>query len=342
MKDPAIGDDREPAREATVSTVPQPERRKLIATVATLVGAAVGSAATGRDVLASPGTAVLADCPNQVTGTTALDRTAVVQTDEPTLKVDTGGSAAVEGKSALGAGVVGLSGVSALDPVATFTATLRRSRAGGVLGSDDGAGVVAVNTPSDVGGDAIADAGSTPSGMVGLAMGPLPGVVGFSSVAGGNPTSLRGLVSDLGNGVGVIGLQGAADGIGVATGTMYLSAGVSGVSVDESGVRGTGISASGVGVSAAHAGGGTALRVEGVAEFATVGHGTILPKSNFHDVEDTRTTALSHVLVTFRSQTKKLFVSWVEMKPGVGFRLHLSKKQRFSTEFTYVIFEGTP
>jgi hypothetical protein len=138
-------------------------------------------------------------------------------------------------------------------------------------------------------------------------------------------------------GTGVFGVQGVAGGIHIASSTP--TAGVVGYTGEGTGVLGSTATATGVGVLATNPNGGLALRVTGAAAFSTFGEGLIPRKTFEHDVQDSNVGENSHIMVMFTSPAKKLFVSWVEIVQGFGFRLHLSKKQRDPVSFTYLVLE---
>jgi hypothetical protein len=70
-----------------------------------------------------------------------------------------------------------------------------------------------------------------------------------------------------------------------------------------------------------------------------MGAGVIPPTVVEHDVQDANVRANSHITVTFTSETKKLFVTWIEIVEGFGFRLHLSKKQKTPVSFSYLLLD---
>ena len=349
---------------------PRPTRRALIASIGGLIGAALAKALTrSGEARAASGIPLEADCPNVVFGTTQLDRSQVQVASEPALRVDAGDSTAIRANTPFGAAMVGASGQLSSFAIGTSTLTLA-TQTGGAFVADGGAGVLGVHSPSDFGSRAVEETAATPAGVLGLAPTRGAGVVGASLIATG-ALSLASVAADA-DGTGVLGLQGraadylgatstlrldgavvglSADGTGVrglqgraadfnvATGTLSLDGAVVGLSNEGTGVFGATATATGVGVVAANPSGGFALRVSGAAEFSTIGEGLIPEKVLEHDVQDARVGQNSHIVVTFNSPAKKLFVSWVEIVQGFGFRLHLSKKQKVPVSFTYLVLE---
>lgn len=353
---------------ATVSDFPKPTRRALIASIGGLVGAALAKALARPSEALAICEPVAADCTTMVFGTTEIDRAQPSGLAEPVLRVHAADAAAIQGSAPQGVGLLGVSGGFL---TATGTLTLQ-TRAGGAFLSEDGPGVLAVQSGLSFTDLAIEDLSFTPAGIAGLSATPGIGIIGGVSHAtatwgriqpdpGGDgigvlglqgaPASFNGATATtnlpsaavLGvssEGTGVIGLQGLA-GVGViasATQTYGPSA-VAGVTLDGTGVFGSTSTATGVGVLAANPNGGFALRVAGAAAFSTFGEGLIPPKTFDHDVQDANVGVNSHIMVMFTSPAKKLFVSWVEIVEGFGFRLHLSKKQRDPVSFSYLVLE---
>lgn len=135
--------------------------------------------------------------------------------------------------------------------------------------------------------------------------------------------------------------------VGVATEEVGIGDGVSGISPNGNGVRGT-ANAAGVGVKAeAVTEAATALHVEGRSKFSTAGAGAISAGQDSAFVGDPLVTGLSHITVTLTGDPgqassapgSKPVVVWVERQPGTGFVVHLSRGVRFGTPFTYLIVE---
>ena len=316
-------------------TAVQPDRRRLIAAVGALVGAALANALGAKKASAAQ-TPVCVDADNSALGNTGLSRAQAVGTGEPVFSVAAFDGAALEGHSATGAGVVGLSGAGTQS-----VADLRNSAAGGVFASDFGSGVVGVAC-CVASQSCCLELAQTPAGMTGVAFEGRPGVVGLSHTGTGT-ADLRASLSGVDTGVGVVGLQGPAGAfppVATSSPALLYDGGVAGVSIAGTGLRGTAVDRAGVGVTAGNLGGGPALRVQGAAEFATTGSGTIPIKSTTHLVADANVTQKSHVMVTFTSENKKLFLTHVDLMPGVGFMMYLSKKQKLEVGFTYLIVES--
>jgi hypothetical protein len=300
------------ARSETAQTQPagaasagaRPTRRALIASIAGLVGAAMAK------TLARPGTSeaqqgvcgpLASDCFNEVTATTYVDRTlAPLPQTGPVVQVDTAQSTAVQASTGSGVALVGRAGVDG-----GFTgATMTYSTGGLGVSRVDGAGLI-----------------------------------GMTVVATSTINDLR--TQSAAGGIGVLGLQGEAISIFGPTHTINpnLHGAVVGLTRQGTGVLGASATATGVAVLAYNSSGGYALQVAGAAAFSTIGQGVIPVKVLEHDVQDTSVGENSHIMVTFNSPAKKLFVSWVEITAGFGFRLHLSKKQNVPVSFTYLVLE---
>ncbi len=325
-----------PPADASASVGPRPTRRALIASIGGLIGVALTKALTRSTNAAAAGIPLEADCPNFVFGTTQLDRSHVQVAAEPVLRVDAGDYSAIRANTPRGVAMVGVSGPLSASLPGTFTMSFG-TQAGGAFLADGGTGVLGVHSPTEFGGRAVEDASLTPAAVMGLAPTTGAGVVGVSTVGTGTLALIP--VGTGGDGTGVLGLQGRASDWNVATGTLSLDGGVVGLSSEGTGVFGATATATGVGVFAANPSGGFALRVSGAAEFSTIGEGLIPLKVKEHDVQDASVGQNSHIVVTFNSPAKKLFVSWVEIVEGFGFRLHLSKKQKVPVSFTYLVLE---
>jgi hypothetical protein len=88
--------------------------------------------------------------------------------------------------------------------------------------------------------------------------------------------------------------------------------------------------------------GGLALDVVGKARFSTAGASTVPQGQNARNVQHPAVTADSHISVTLMSDPGPRQIQWVERRPGIGFRLHMTsapQNQRPATQFTYLIVE---
>lgn len=88
--------------------------------------------------------------------------------------------------------------------------------------------------------------------------------------------------------------------------------------------------------------GGLALDVVGKARFSTAGASTVNQGQNARNVQNPAVTTDSHISVTLMSDPGPRQIQWVERRPGIGFRLHMTsapQNQRPATQFTYLIVE---
>jgi len=202
------------------------------------------------------------------------------------------------------------------------------------------------NNPATV---AIGVAGRCDSGM---------GVWGQSltsvGVAGRSDSGVA--VEGVGGGVGVRGTSGSGAGVagfsnsgpGVAahsnTGIGVEARGSSGVGVHGDTFDGIGVRAQclGAAVPGQPTGPELALDVIGKARFSTAGLGSAPARASTAAVLNAAVTPVSHITVTFTDDPGRASVAWVERRPGVGFRVHLSSRLHGETPFTYLIVEPGP
>jgi len=193
---------------------------------------------------------------------------------------------------------------------------------------------------------AIGVAGRSDSGM---------GVWGQSitsvGVAGRSDSGVA--VEGAGGGVGVRGISGSGAGVagfsnsgpGVVahsnTGIGVESRGSSGVGVHGDTFDGIGVRAQclGAAVPGQPTGPELALEVIGKARFSTAGSGSVAAWASAAAVLNPAVTAASHITVTFTADPGRASVAWVERRPGIGFRVHLSSRPRWEVPFTYLIVE---
>ena len=193
---------------------------------------------------------------------------------------------------------------------------------------------------------AIGVAGRSDSGM---------GVWGQSmtsvGVAGRSDSGVA--VEGVGGGVGVRGTSGS--GAGVAgfgdTGPGVVAHSNTGIGVEARGSSGVGVHGDtfdGIGVRAQCLGAVVpgqptgpelALDVIGKARFSTAGPGSVAAWASAAAVLNSAVTAVSHITVTFTDDPGRATVAWVERRPGVGFRVHLSSRLHREVPFTYLIVE---
>lgn len=249
-----------------------------------------------------------------------------------------------------GPGLVGRSGSS---PAVVGT-SLNQHGVQGVTNAGGGLAVGVVGFSLKPGVDP-----AEPGSYVPANFGSQPGVAALSgSGAGlvGQSASGPGAAATSGSGPGIFGSSASQVGVhGVTNGEAAgLNAGVNGVSLkpgvdptlpesyvpenfgSRPGVRG--VSGSGPGVQALSLF-GPALDVLGAAPFATAGAGVIAAHQKEAAVANPAVTAQSHVTVTLTDDPGGGAVEWVERQAGVGFVVHLTRKVKGETGFTYLVVE---
>jgi hypothetical protein len=246
-----------------------------------------------------------------------------------------GDGAGVFGHSAAGVGVSGQT-TGALTAMQGFN-TYPDSNAYGVSGTGiNGVLGQSINIGSSEPPFGIGVLGSSVEG---------PGVVGSS----GSGPGVRGTTSS-NVGAGVEGHNSLNDfnAAGVRGTSTGNGQGVNGQSVDGAGVDGT--SNNGIGVSAGSLNGIAfqafapagiaAIRVGGKARFSTVGGGSIPARASSAFVTHLSVTASSHVTVALTSDPGSgAVVQWIERAPGSGFTVHLDRRARDGTSFSFFIVE---
>jgi hypothetical protein len=169
------------------------------------------------------------------------------------------------------------------------------------------------------------------SGVVGTTAGGFQsaGVRGVNTEAGNlNAYGVFGWNADIGRGVEGQSIQG----VGVE-GTSHHGVGVAAGSLD--GIAFDGFAPAGI----------AALRLGGKVRLSTVSHGTIPAGSDSVTVPHGHVTADSHISITFTSDPGNASVSWISRVAagplGVGgsFTVHLDRRIRNDTTFTYSILE---
>ena len=94
----------------------------------------------------------------------------------------------------------------------------------------------------------------------------------------------------------------------------------------------------GVGVLALHDGGGTALAVQGRAEFSGVGGGTLNRRGDAF-IGDPHIRSDSLVIVTLNGDPGK-GAPWVDIQPGKGFMVHMTEPTNRSVPFSYMVLDA--
>ena len=188
--------------------------------------------------------------------------------------------------------------------------------------------------------------GGGPGAVVGHSVGLPPGVRGDSDhgfglegkgllggvhgmADGSNREAVRGYAP---KGKGVVGIS--DDLIGVSG---FGPTGVQGLGPDV-GVHGIGRT----GVKAEHSdvhSDGVALEVVGKARFSTAGAGTVPGGTASATVANSAVTADSHITVTLTGDPGRAQLRWVQRQPGTGFVVHLNRKTKTVTSFTFLIVE---
>ncbi|MGA2837873.1 MAG: hypothetical protein ABSF84_14865 [Acidimicrobiales bacterium] len=278
-------------------------RRKIIAGAAAgILGAAVASEVDPGVAEAANGNALILGAANAEGKKTTLTNAGSGSTGAPALDVvsSIGDSSATI--ATWGAGVIGAAGVTGLTGVVGITSTNLASYAG-----------VAGVTPLSAGA-----LGAVGLGAIGGGLSTAAGVVGFVEGTGGLTVS-GGLTA---MSVGVLGA------VGSAFPGEYLT------SVVPAGVQGVASTSGDAGVEAINAQGGLALKVLGSASFSTSGSGTVAAQSLSVLISDPGVGAGSLVLLTFTADPGTS-QAWVDLQPGVGFVVNLTKKSATALGFSY-------
>jgi hypothetical protein len=84
---------------------------------------------------------------------------------------------------------------------------------------------------------------------------------------------------------------------------------------------------------------GVALEVVGKARFSTGGAGTVPALAASAKVANPAVTAVSHITVTLTDNPGRVRLRWVQRQPGTGFIVHLNRKAKRATPFTFLIVE---
>lgn len=206
------------------------------------------------------------------------------------------------------------------------------------INTNIGPGVLGENTVTTTG---------TLGAVIGRSAGLAPGVRGESGEYFG--------VEDQGELAGVSGTAFGFNREGVRGYAPY-GKGVVGLSNDLTGVLGFGstgvhglgpvVGVHGVGTTgvkaelAGFAGGvGFALEVVGKSRFSTAGSGSIPSGTSSATIANSAVTGQSHVSVTVTGNPGRAQLQWVDRQPGTGFVVHLSRKVRTATPFTFLIVE---
>jgi hypothetical protein len=183
--------------------------------------------------------------------------------------------------------------------------------------------------------------------VIGRSAGLAPGVLGDSGQGFGvEGKGELGGVHGSADGFNRDGVRGdAPQGTGVA-GTSNQLIGVSGFgptgvyglgsSIGVHGVGRTGVKAE---LTQSAATVGFALQVVGKSSFSTSGAGNIPKGASSATVANPAVTAQSHITVALAGNPGRAELRWVDRQPGTGFIVHLTRKVKTGTPFTFLIVE---
>ena len=219
---------------------------------------------------------------------------------------------------------LGAAGLGVIAGLGLRSNTAAAAHGSPVLGVSSDPAEAGVRGDHHTGGIGVHGTSGSGDGVRGEAASSLhAGVTGINSDPGFNAAGVRGFGA--GNGMGVDGQS--VDGSGVS-GSSHNGIGVSAGSLN------------GIAFEAFAPAGIAAIRVGGKARFSTVGGGSIPAKASSAFVTHLSVTASSHVTVALTSDPGSgAVVQWIERAPGSGFTVHLDRRARDGTSFSFFIVE---